>query len=46
MATLKFKGLKKIYTPGDKPAVDDFNLEIKDKEFVVFVNSKTGQNFS
>ena len=37
MATLKFKGLKKIYTPGDKPAVDDFNLEIKDKEFVVFV---------
>ncbi|MGE4572711.1 MAG: ABC transporter ATP-binding protein [Candidatus Izemoplasmatales bacterium] len=37
MATLTFKNLKKVYTPGDKPAVDDFNLEIKDKEFVVFV---------
>jgi multiple sugar transport system ATP-binding protein len=37
MATLTFKNIQKIYTPGDKPAVDDFNLEIKDKEFVVFV---------
>lgn len=37
MATLTFKNLKKIYTPGDRPAVDDFNLKIKDKEFVVFV---------
>src|SRR6056297_2137948 len=37
MATLTFKNIQKIYTPGDKPAVDDFNLEIKDKQFVVFV---------
>ncbi|MFP4479113.1 MAG: ABC transporter ATP-binding protein [Candidatus Izemoplasmatales bacterium] len=37
MATLTFKNIKKIYTPGDPPAVVDFNLEIKDKEFVVFV---------
>jgi multiple sugar transport system ATP-binding protein len=37
MATLTFKNIQKVYTPGDKPAVDDFNLEIKDKEFVVFV---------
>jgi len=37
MATLRFKNIKKVYTEGDKPAVDDFNLKIKDKEFVVFV---------
>ena len=37
MATLTFKNIKKVYTPGDRPAVDDFNLEIEDKEFVVFV---------
>ncbi|MDA3931860.1 MAG: ATP-binding cassette domain-containing protein, partial [Tenericutes bacterium] len=37
MATLTFKNIKKIYTPGDPPAVVDFNLEIKDKEFIVFV---------
>jgi multiple sugar transport system ATP-binding protein len=37
MATLTFKNIKKVYTPGDRPAVDDFNLQIKDKEFVVFV---------
>jgi multiple sugar transport system ATP-binding protein len=37
MATLTFKNIRKVYTEGDRPAVDDFNLKIKDKEFVVFV---------
>jgi multiple sugar transport system ATP-binding protein len=36
MATLTFKGLKKIYSNGFT-AVHDFNLEVKDKEFIVFV---------
>ena len=41
MANVKLTNVRKVYenkTKGDnKPAVDDFNLEIKDKEFVVFV---------
>lgn len=36
MAGLTFKNLEKIY-PGDVKAVEDFNLEIKDKEFIVLV---------
>lgn len=36
MAGVTFKNVCKIY-PGDVVAVKDFNLEIKDKEFVVFV---------
>lgn len=36
MAGLKFKNMYKIYD-GDVTAVKDFNLEIEDKEFVVFV---------
>ena len=36
MATLSFKNLYKIYQ-GDVAAVKDFNLEIDDKEFIVFV---------
>ncbi|MBS5926423.1 MAG: sn-glycerol-3-phosphate ABC transporter ATP-binding protein UgpC [Clostridium sp.] len=36
MATLSFKNLYKIYQ-GDVTAVKDFNLEIDDKEFIVFV---------
>lgn len=36
MASLTFKNIKKVYD-GDVVAVHDFNLEIKDKEFVVFV---------
>jgi ABC-type sugar transport systems, ATPase components len=36
MSTLSFKGLKKIY-PNGFMAVHDFNLEVKDKEFIVFV---------
>ena len=36
MATLSFKGLNKIY-PNKVQAVFDFNLEIRDKDFIVFV---------
>lgn len=36
MATLKFKNVQKIYDNGFH-AVHDFNLDIKDKEFIVFV---------
>ena len=36
MASLSLRGIYKIY-PGDVCAVKDFNLEIADKEFIVFV---------
>ena len=36
MASLSLKHIYKIY-PGDVTAVNDFNLEIEDKEFIVFV---------
>ncbi|MDS0526940.1 sn-glycerol-3-phosphate ABC transporter ATP-binding protein UgpC [Clostridium sp. SHJSY1] len=36
MANLSLKNIYKIY-PGDVAAVKDFNLEIEDKEFIVFV---------
>ncbi len=36
MASLSLKNIKKVYTK-DIIAVQDFNLEIEDKEFVVFV---------
>ena len=36
MATLKFKNIDKIYD-NNVQAVFDFNLEVKDKEFIVFV---------
>ncbi|MDR0952477.1 MAG: sn-glycerol-3-phosphate ABC transporter ATP-binding protein UgpC [Oscillospiraceae bacterium] len=36
MATVTLKGIKKVYDK-DVVAVDDFNLEIEDKEFVVLV---------
>ena len=36
MASLSLKHIYKIY-PGDVTAVKDFNLEIEDKEFIVFV---------
>ena len=36
MASLSLKNIYKIY-PGDVAAVKDFNLEIEDKEFIVFV---------
>lgn len=36
MASLSFKNISKVYD-GGVVAVKDFNLEIKDKEFVVFV---------
>ena len=37
MATVKLTNVVKIYEKGQKPAVSDFNLDIADKEFVVFV---------
>ena len=36
MASLSLQHIYKIYL-GDVTAVKDFNLEIKDKEFIVFV---------
>ena len=36
MATISLKSINKIY-PNNVQAVFDFNLEIKDKEFIVFV---------
>lgn len=36
MASITLKNIKKVY-PGDVVAVDDFNLEITDKEFVILV---------
>ncbi len=36
MAELVFKNIRKVY-PGDVVAVQDFNLKVEDKEFVVFV---------
>ena len=36
MAVLKLKGLKKVYDK-NVVAVEDFNLDIEDKEFIVFV---------
>ena len=36
MATLSFKGLDKVYDNGVQ-AVFDFSIEVKDKEFIVFV---------
>ncbi len=36
MATLKFKNIDKVYD-NNVQAVFDFNLEVKDKEFIVFV---------
>ena len=36
MASLSLKNIKKIYS-GNVTAVKDFNLEIEDKEFVIFV---------
>ena len=36
MASLLLKGIYKVY-PSGVTAVTDFNLDIKDKEFIVFV---------
>ena len=36
MASLSLKGIQKIY-PNGFHAVQDFNLEIEDKEFIIFV---------
>lgn len=37
MTTLKLKNISKKYDKSDYYAVEDFNLDIKDKEFIVFV---------
>ncbi len=37
MAEVKFTGIRKVYSKGDKPAVDDFNLTVADGEFLVLV---------
>lgn len=36
MASLSLRNIYKIY-PGDETAVNDFNLEIEDKEFIALV---------
>lgn len=36
MASISFKDIQKVYS-GNVKAVNDFNLEVEDKEFVVFV---------
>ncbi len=37
MASLKLKGIYKVYPNSDVAAVKDFNLDIEDKEFIIFV---------
>ena len=37
MAELKLKNIYKIYENNPNPSVTDFNLDIADKEFIVFV---------
>ena len=37
MAELKLKNIYKIYDNNPKASVTDFNLDIADKEFIVFV---------
>ena len=38
MASLSLQGIQKIY-PNGFHAVKDFNLEIADKEFIIFVRT-------
>ena len=38
MASLSLKNINKVY-PNGFVAVKDFNLEIEDKEFIIFVGS-------
>lgn len=37
MSEVKFEHIGKVYSKGDKPAVDDFNLTVKDGEFLILV---------
>jgi multiple sugar transport system ATP-binding protein len=37
MATVTFKGATRIYPGSTKPALDKFDLEVKDQEFLVLV---------
>ena len=43
MASLSLKGVQKIY-PNGFHAVKDFNLEIADKEFIIFVSCPDAVN--
>ena len=42
MGTLSFKNINKVY-PNGFHAVKDFNLEVADKEFIIFVSSLSYQ---
>lgn len=37
MAEVRFENVRKVYSRGDAPAVEDFTLEVKDGEFLVLV---------
>lgn len=37
MSEVVFEHIGKVYSKGDKPAVDDFNLTVKDGEFLILV---------
>jgi len=37
MAEVQLKNIYKVYDGNPKPSVTDFNLDVKDKEFIVFV---------
>ena len=37
MAFIEFKNIGKKYAGAEKKSVDDFNLEINEKEFIAFV---------
>lgn len=37
MSEVRFAAVRKVYAKGDRPAVDDFNLSVRDGEFLVLV---------
>ena len=37
MAEVRFESVSKVYSRGDAPAVSDFNLVVRDGEFLVLV---------
>ena len=43
MAKLSLKHVDKVY-PGNVKAVEGFNFEIEDKEFIVFVDRQVVEN--
>ena len=40
MASISCQHIYKIYPGATAPSVTDFNLEIQDKEFIIFVRSE------